>query len=303
MNPTKIVAALIMLAAGVLGAFLTSAQAVQYYYDYQNRLVEINLDDDTWIQYTYDANGNQTAKTYHNTDYFPITVNPGAGGTISPGSASVVYGGSQTFSIAPDTGYYLTGETVDGVALQQMVTSYTFSDVVEANTFQASFAIYTYPITTSAIGSGTISPTSATVDYGGSQTFAITPVPGTYIVGVQADGVPQGPVASYTFTDVTAGHVLSATFSQNGPVKIVRTNLCYQHLQDAYNAALTGDTILIQNVDLTESFTANSTSSISVTIEGGYTSDFSSNPGTTTITGEVTISSGTVTMGNCVISN
>ncbi len=98
MTRTKIAATLILLAAGVLGVFLTSAQAVQYYYDYQNRLVEINLDDDTWIQYTYDANGNQTAKTYHNTDYFPITVNPGTGGTISPGSASVVYGGSQTFA-------------------------------------------------------------------------------------------------------------------------------------------------------------------------------------------------------------
>jgi hypothetical protein len=57
---------------------------------------------------------------------------------------------------------------------------------------------------------------------------------------------------------------------------------------------------LVQNVDLTENFTANS--SISVTIDGGYTSDFSSNPGTTTITGAATINSGTVTMENCAIN-
>ncbi|MFZ0929600.1 MAG: hypothetical protein WAN11_13430 [Syntrophobacteraceae bacterium] len=233
---------------------------------------------------------------------FPITAFVNGNGTITPAYADVNSGGSQPFTITANTGYYIAEVAVDGNPVGAP-NSYTFTNVTEPHTIQASFAIDTYTITTSATGSGTIDPPSDTVDYGGSQTFAIQPVQGTYIVDVQVDGVSQGPVASYTFTDVIANHVLSATFSLNGPVKIVRTNLCYQHLQDAYNAAQNLDAILIQNIDLTESFTANSNSSISVTIEGGYTADFSSNPGTTTITGEVTISSGTVTMGNCVISN
>ncbi|MGA2227550.1 MAG: hypothetical protein ABSH41_24205, partial [Syntrophobacteraceae bacterium] len=230
----------------------------------------------------------------------PITSSVNGSGTISPASAAVTYGGSQTFTIKPATGWYLTNVVVDGSPVGTP-SSYTFTNVMEPHSIAADFATYTYSITTSAIGSGSLTPASATVDFGGSQTFAITPVPGTYIVSVQVDGVPQqGPPASYTFTDVSSNHVLSATFSLNGPVKIVRTNLCYQHLQDAYNAAQTGDTILVQNVDLTENFTANS--SISVTIDGGYTSDFSSNPGTTTITGAATINSGTVTMENCAIN-
>jgi YD repeat-containing protein len=53
MTPTKIAAILIVLAAGILGAFLVSARAVTYYYDYQNRLIEINFDDGTWMEYTY----------------------------------------------------------------------------------------------------------------------------------------------------------------------------------------------------------------------------------------------------------
>jgi hypothetical protein len=75
----------------------------------------------------------------------------------------------------------------------------------------------------------------------------------------------------------------------------------YTSLQSAYEAAQTGDTILVQSVQLTQSFTADQ--NISVTIVGGYTSDFSSNPGTTTIEGLQTISDGTVTWENFIISN
>jgi hypothetical protein len=50
------------------------------------------------------------------------------------------------------------------------------------------------------------------VSYGGSQTFTITPNPGYDISDVKIDGVSQGPISSYTFTNVTSGHTISATF-------------------------------------------------------------------------------------------
>ncbi len=373
MSPTRIAATLIIVLAGILGVFLISAQAITYEYDGQNRVSTLTFDDGTWIQYTYDANGNRTAKTYYN-QFFSLIASCGAGGTVSPPSASIVYGGNQSFTISPATGYYLTNVSVDGASVGP-VTSYAFTDVTASHTIQASFAIYTYPITvsvngtggaispaavtvnygagqafaitpstgyyitnvivdgssagavagytftnvtaphtieasfaidtysitTSALGSGGISPTSPIVDFGGGQTFEITPAQGFLLIDVQVDGVSQGPISSYTFTDVTANHTLSASFTQNGPVKNARTNITYPSLQAAYNAASNADIILIQNVELTENFNANQ--NILVTIDGGYNSDYSANPGMTTIQGTPVISSGIVTMENIVISN
>lgn len=372
MTPTRVAAVLIMLMAGILGVFLISARAITYEYDGQNRVTALYLDDGTWIQYTYDANGNRTAKTYYN-QFFALMASSGAGGTVSPPSASVIYGANQTFTISPATGYYITDVSVDGASVG-VVTSYTFTNVTASHVIQASFAIYTYPITTSviggggsispssatvnygagqafaitpstgyyitnvivdgssvgavagytftnvtaahtieasfaidtysittsAVGSGGISPTSAIVDFGGGQTFAITPAQGFATIDAQVDGVSQGPISSYTFTDVSANHTLSANFTQNGPVKNTRTNITYPSLQAAYNAASDADIILIQSVELTENFNANR--NIWVTIDGGYNSDYSANPGTTTIQGAPVISSGAVTMEDIVIS-
>ncbi len=203
MTPTRVAAVLIMLMAGILGVFLISARAITYEYDGQNRVTALYLDDGTWIQYTYDANGNRTAKTYYN-QFFALMASSGAGGTVSPPSASVIYGANQTFTISPATGYYITDVSVDGASVG-VVTSYTFTNVTASHVIQASFAIYTYPITTSVIGGGgSISPSSATVNYGAGQAFAITPSTGYYITNVIVDGSSVGAVAGYTFTNVTA---------------------------------------------------------------------------------------------------
>ncbi len=115
---------------------------------------------------------------------------------------------------------------------------------------------------------------------------------------MQVDGVSKGTLASYPFADVTANHTLSANFNA---VWNPLLNTYYLHLQDAYNAARNGDTLLVQNGRLKENFSANQ--NISVTIDGGYTSDYTSNPGATTLSGSGTISAGTVTWKNFMISN
>ena len=45
---------------------------------------------------------------------FSITVVQGANGVISPGTTDVNYGGSQTFTITPNTGYSIVSLIVDG---------------------------------------------------------------------------------------------------------------------------------------------------------------------------------------------
>ncbi len=73
--------------------------------------------------------------------------------------------------------------------------------------------VTTYTITATPGPNGTIDPLSAVVSAGGSTTFNILPDPGYEIADVIVNTVSQGPVASYTFTDVQADDAISATFS------------------------------------------------------------------------------------------
>lgn len=72
----------------------------------------------------------------------------------------------------------------------------------------------TYNIVASAGSNGTISPTgTVSVNQGSNQTFTITPNAGFAISGVLVNGVSQGAISTYTFSNVTSNHSISATFS------------------------------------------------------------------------------------------
>ncbi|HWR24015.1 MAG TPA: DUF11 domain-containing protein [Feifaniaceae bacterium] len=79
------------------------------------------------------------------------------------------------------------------------------------------YADRSYTITASAGAGGSISP-SGTVPAaeGSSRTFTITPDTGYGIDFVLVDGVDQGAISSYTFTNVNAGHTISAAFRYMG---------------------------------------------------------------------------------------
>lgn len=72
-----------------------------------------------------------------------------------------------------------------------------------------------YTITASAGSNGSISPSGAVaVAHGGARTFTFTPSSGYQVASVTVDGTNIGATpASYTFTNVTAAHTISATFS------------------------------------------------------------------------------------------
>ena len=53
--------------------------------------------------------------------------------------------------------------------------------------------------------------------------FTITPISGYHVVDVVVDSVSQGAVATYTFTNVQANHVISATFAANTGVTFTIT--------------------------------------------------------------------------------
>ncbi|MFA5073213.1 MAG: fibronectin type III domain-containing protein [Nitrospirota bacterium] len=72
-------------------------------------------------------------------------------------------------------------------------------------------------ITVSAGVNGSISPTgTVAVASGSNRTFTITPNTGYSISNVLVDNVSVGAVSTYTFTNVTANHTISATFTATG---------------------------------------------------------------------------------------
>ena len=234
--------------------------------------------------YIGNSNGDTVSVVY---DPYAITASAGPGGSISPsGTIGVNPGGSQAFTISPDTGYHISQVFADGV-YQGAPASFNFSNVHADHTISAQFAVNTYTVSASVSGGhgsvqgtqsvnynesagvaivpdagyhiasitdngsaravsnpyvinnvtaahnvvvtfapdtftlsasagpgGSISPAGATVvDYGGSQSYTITPLGGRHIADVLVDGISVGAVASYNFTSVAASHTISASFA------------------------------------------------------------------------------------------
>ncbi|MEO7714830.1 MAG: hypothetical protein ABIY70_01395 [Capsulimonas sp.] len=75
----------------------------------------------------------------------------------------------------------------------------------------------TYNIAASAGAGGTINPPGTiAVNSGATQAFTITPSAGYSIASVVVDGTNRGAIGSYTFSNVTAPHAISASFSPSG---------------------------------------------------------------------------------------
>jgi len=80
----------------------------------------------------------------------------------------------------------------------------------------------TYTIIASASSHGSINPSGEiTVNQGSNKSFNITPDTGYSIDDVLVDGSSVGAVSSYTFTNVTENHTISATFTPVTPTMIL----------------------------------------------------------------------------------
>jgi len=144
-----------------------------------------------------------------------INAAAGTGGTISPSRAVALSpGATQAFTIASDNCHSIADVMVDGVSLG-LLTSYTFSGVTANHVIVATFTSGPYTVTASAGPGGTIDPGGITsVTCGTSITYTIKPVPTcTNIQDVKVDGMSQGPIDHYTFTNVTSDHTIQAIFT------------------------------------------------------------------------------------------
>jgi hypothetical protein len=151
------------------------------------------------------------------------------GGTIfPPGPLTINYGGSQSFTIIPDAGYYIYDVLVNGASVGA-VSTYTFTNVTSDQTIRAIFRHHPV-IKASVSGGGTISPSGdVTVTHGGNQSFSIAPNLGYYLADVVVDGnsvIPAPPhygTYTYSFTNVTSDRTIMAVFRPEPTVAIIQT--------------------------------------------------------------------------------
>jgi hypothetical protein len=151
---------------------------------------------------------------------YTITATAGTNGSISPGGTiSANAGTSQTVTFSPSTGYQIQTVSVDG-SLIGSPNSYTFTNITANHTIAVTFVLIpiqptTYTITASAGTGGSISPVGlTTVNSGASQGYTITPLTGYQIQAITVDGSSVGSPGTYTFSNVTGNHTISASFTQ-----------------------------------------------------------------------------------------
>jgi uncharacterized protein (TIGR02145 family) len=140
---------------------------------------------------------------------YTLTYTAGTHGTITGTSPQTVNSGSSGTAVTaiPDTGYYFVSWSDDVLTAER-----TDTNITSNLSLTATFAINSYTLTSSAGAHGTITPTD-TVNYGSNKTFTITPDTGYLISDVLVDDVSVGTDSTYTFTNVTANHTISATFA------------------------------------------------------------------------------------------
>ena len=117
--------------------------------------------------------------------------------------------------------------------------------------------------------------------------------PGTYTVS-ETVTVSGGQVETTKNNYISVSGTCSSL-----PVTITETNAFYASIGSALSVVGAGQTLLVQETNLAES--PKTTQNVSITLSGGYSCDFSMNPGFTTVTGALTIGQGTVTIVNIII--
>ncbi|MBO4875574.1 MAG: PKD domain-containing protein, partial [Bacteroidales bacterium] len=145
---------------------------------------------------------------------YNVTVNAGNGGSVNPNGEQTVYEGNDfTFTVAPNECYEIASVTVDGNNVNLTNNQYTISNVTANHTVNVTFSQLTYTIAATTGNGGTITPAgNTTVNCGEGQTYTIAANDGYRIVDVTVDGQSQGAIESYTFSNVTENHSISATF-------------------------------------------------------------------------------------------
>jgi len=155
--------------------------------------------------------------SFTNSGVATVTPTVGANGSITPNTAqTVLTGGSVSFTVVPNSGYAPATPGGSCPAGTWAGSVYTISPVAADCTVDFTFVAGHTVTGTATGGSGTISPTSATVAHSGTQAFTITPGSGNVAKIDPSSTCPTGTWGAdgvtYTVPNITADCAVVAEF-------------------------------------------------------------------------------------------
>jgi len=156
--------------------------------------------------------GDKVVTAYLVQEEYTLSTSIVGSGTINknPEQATYTYGTVVELTAIPSVGWHFIGWSGDLSSLLNPASITMDGD----KSVSASFAVDEFTIVASAGSNGVISPSgSVVVGYGGSQLFTFTPNVGYHVLDVVVDGVSQGALGSYLFSNVVANHVIGVSFA------------------------------------------------------------------------------------------
>lgn len=157
--------------------------------------------------YTFTATGARSLTARFQRQWFTVTFTAGTGGSVSPTSARVQYGGEASSTATASTGYTFSGWS-DGTKTAKL----TVTNVTANETYAASFGINTYVITyAKGTGIASVTPASETVEHGSNAKGSTAAL----VTGYNFDGWYNGDTRvstalTYGPTNVTGNMTLTA---------------------------------------------------------------------------------------------
>jgi len=231
--------------AGVIPAIHHSEHTFEITPNPNHHIVDVVVDNvsvGAVPSYTFqDITTNHTIHATFAIDTYTITLNNPQNGTInlSPNQTSFPHGSMVTVTAQPNSGYSFSNWTDDLSGSQNPATI-----LMDGNkTIGAQFSAIFRTITATSGTGGTISPSGmVSVQQGNDQSFTITAdtANGYRIQDVLVDGISQGGISNYTFSNIQANHTIQASFtlntytlivspSANGTVNVSPDQASYSH--------------------------------------------------------------------------
>jgi len=171
-------------------------------------VAETIADSSTFTSSITDIHADHSIVATFEINHYLMDVTAGANGTIVPGDTVLEHGQDVTFTITPDDCYYISELIVDGEDQASLIVpegmTYTFANVSEAHTLEANFEIYTYDMTETHTGNGTVS-TADDINCGDEYTYTITADMGWHIASIEFGGntINNTMVEPNDFNDTT----------------------------------------------------------------------------------------------------
>ena len=190
--------------------------------------------------YTFTATGARSLTARFQRQWFTVTFTAGTGGSVSPTTARVQYGGEASSTATASTGYTFSGWS-DGTKTAKL----TVTNVTANASYTAEYTTNTYTVTyVKGTGIATISKTSEVVSWGANATGCTA----TVTTGYTFDGWYNGATrvsTSLTYAPTAVKSNLSLTAKANINSYTVSPSAYYRDTDGTgnYTAGTTGGTV------------------------------------------------------------